>query len=112
MRPGSTVLPRASRISPASPAPGGRAGPRQTARITPADTCTVASASGGLPLPSMSVPARISIVSVIAFPPRASPAPSPCPLPLAGERESQRDAVELHHVAGDDPVALGAGDAG
>src|SRR6266508_3351684 len=98
---------------PASPA---EANQHDRALPGPTGRRSRSSAIGGPPVPSMSVPPRISVVPVTAFPPRVELAPSPSPLPLTlpspprggtrGERESQGDTVELHDVAGDDPVPL------
>src|SRR3989475_423274 len=70
MRPGSTVRPEASITSaPAGQLPLGPA--VVTASIRPLSMCTTASRTGGAPVPSISMPARMIFIALLVLAPRS-----------------------------------------
>src|SRR5713101_2694765 len=70
MRPGSTVRPEASITSaPAGQLPLGPA--VVTASIRPLSMCTTASRTGGAPVPSISMPARMILIALLVLGPRS-----------------------------------------
>src|SRR5712692_5627783 len=70
MRPGSTARPEASITSaPAGQLPLGPA--VVTASIRPLSMCTTASRTGGAPVPSISMPARMILIALLVLGPRS-----------------------------------------